>query len=134
MQSLRNDLQDIDPADLVYTRQYADDTTQYVEHFKISQIRQTIQNTQKRLNNLNFCSRNNNLLLNGAKTKYHFFTTKIKQNFLQDFEYSFDLNNKVEKVGNWKVLGMIFQENLSWRKHIDQLICSCYKKLFVKKK
>ena len=130
-----NDLQDIDPADLVNTCQYADDTTQY-EHFKISQIRQTIQNTQKRLDNLNVWSRKNNLLLNGAKTKYIIFsTTKIKQNFLQDFEYSFDLNNdKVEKVDNWKVLGMIFQENLSWEKHIDQLICSCYKKLFVLKK
>ena len=55
--------------------------------------------------------------------------------FLQDFKYSFDLNNdKVEKVGNWKVLGMIFHENLSWEKHIDQLICSCYNKLFVLKK
>ena len=75
------------------------------------------------------------LLLNGTKTKYIIFsTTKIKQNLLQDFEYSFDLNNdKVEKVGHWKVLGMIFQENLSWEKHIDQLICSCYEKLFVLK-
>ena len=46
----------------------------------------------------------------------------------------FDLiNDKVEMVSNWKVLGMIFQEHLSWEKHIDQLICSCYKKLFVKK-
>ena len=109
---------------------------QQYEHFKISQIRQTIQNTQKRLDNLNVWSRNNNLLLNGAKTKYIIFsTTKIKQNFLQDFEYSFDLNNdKVEKVDNWKVLGMIFQENLSWEKHIDELICSCYKKLFMLKK
>ena len=40
----------------------------------------------------------------------------------------------MEKVDNWKVLGMIFQENLSWEKHIDELICSCYKKLFVLKK
>ena len=127
-----SDLQDIDPADLVNTCQYADDTTQY-EHFKISQIRQTIQNTQKRLDNLNVWSRNNNLLLNGAKAKYIIFsTTKIKQNFFQDFEYSFDLNNnKVEKVDNWKVLGVIFQENLPWEKDIDQLICSCYKKMFV---
>ena len=45
-----NDLQDIDPADPVNTCQYADVTTQY-EHFKISQIRQTIQNPQKRLDN-----------------------------------------------------------------------------------
>ena len=96
-----NDLQDIDPADPVNTCQYADNTTQY-KHFKTSQVRQTIQNTQKRLNNLNVSSRKNNLQLNGAKTKYIIFsTTKIKQNFLQDFEYSFDLNNdKVEKVDN----------------------------------
>ena len=75
-------------------------------------------------------------MLNGAKTKYIIFsTTKIKQNFLQDFEYSFDLNNdQVEKVDNWKVLGMIFQENLSWEKRIDQILCTCYKKLFVLKK
>ena len=128
-----NHLQDIDPADSVNTCQYSDDTTQY-EHFKISQLQQTIQNTQKRLNNLNVWSRNNNLLLNGAKMKYILFSsTKIK--FLQDFEYSFDFNNdKVEKVHNWKVLGMIFQENLFWEKHIDQLICTCYKKLFVLKK
>ena len=81
-----NDLQDIDPADSVNTCQYAENTTQY-EHFKISQLQQTIQNTQKRLNNLNVWLRNNNLLLNGAKAKYIIFSsTKIKQNFLQDFE------------------------------------------------
>ena len=57
-----------------------------------------------------------------------FSATKIKQNVLQDFEYSFDLNNdKVEK-------STIFQKNLSWEKHIDQLICSSYKKLFALKK
>ena len=49
----------MDPADLVNTCQYADDTTQY-DHFKISPIRQTIQNTQERLNNLNVWSRKNN--------------------------------------------------------------------------
>ena len=82
-----NHLQDIDPADFVNTSQYANNTTEY-EHFKISHIQQTIQNTQKHLNNLNFWSRNNNLFLNGAKTKYIIFsTTKIRQNFLQDFEY-----------------------------------------------
>ena len=53
---------------------------------------------------------------------------------LKSSKTSFDLiNDKVEMVSNWKVLGMIFQEHLSWEKHIDQLICSCYKKLFVKK-
>ena len=40
----------------------------------------------------------------------------------------------MEKVNNWNFLGMIFQVNLYWEKHIDELICSCYKKLFVLKK
>ena len=129
-----NNLQDIYPTDPVNTCQYVDDATQY-KYFKISQIQQTIPNTQKRLNNLNVWSRNNNPLLNGAKMKYIIFsTTKIKQNFLQDSEYSFDLNkDKVEKVDKWKVLGMVFQENLSWEKHIVQLLCTCLKKLFVLK-
>ena len=79
-----------------------------------------MQNIQKHLDNLNVWSQNNNLLLNSAKMKYIIFsTTKIKQNSSQDFEYSFDFNkDKVEKVNHWKVLGMIFQENLSWEKHI----------------
>ena len=75
-------------------------------------------------------------MLNFTITKYIiFYTTKIKQYLLQDPKYSFDLNNnKMEKVNNWKVHSMIFPENLSWEKHIDQLICTCYKKLFILKK
>ena len=100
-----NDLEDIDPADSVNTCQYADDTTQY-KHLKISQLQRTIQNTQERLNNLKVWSRNNNLWLYDATTKYIIFSsTKIKQNFLQDFEYSIDPNNnKVEKLKTGKSL------------------------------
>ena len=81
-----NDLQDIDPADPVNTCQYADDTTQY-EHFKIPQVRQTIQSTQKRLDNLNVWSLKRNisffLLLKSSKTSYkilniHSILTMIK--------------------------------------------------------
>ena len=75
-------------------------------------------------------------MLNFTITKYIiFYTTKIKQYLLQDPKYSFDLNNnKMKRVNNWKVHSMIFPENLSWEKHIDQLICTCYKKLFILKK
>ena len=69
------------------------------------------------------------------KRNISFFLLLKSSNFLQDFEYSFDLNNdKVEKVGGWNILGMIFQGNFSWEKRIGQLICSCYKKLFVLKR
>ena len=60
-QLLRNlyvkDLQYISPADLVNACQYTDDATQF-EHFQISKILQTLksENTQNRLNNLNFWS------------------------------------------------------------------------------
>ena len=76
-----NDLEDIDPADSVNTCQYADDTTQ-CKHLKISQLQRTIQNTQERLNNLKVWSRNNNLWLYDATTKYIiFFPLKSSKTF-----------------------------------------------------
>ena len=106
-----NDLQDIVTADPVHTCQYANDTIQH-EHFKIPQVRQTIQNTQKRLDNLNVWSRKNSLMLNGAKTKYIIFlllkssksSYKIFniQKFLQDFQYSY-LKWKRSTIGKFLV-------------------------------
>ena len=54
---------------------------------------------------------------------------------LEKYNYSIKLKDEtVERVKCWKVLGIIFQENLRWGNHIDQVVSTCYKKLFVLKK
>lgn len=128
-----SDLQDIDEGNVC---QYADDTTQY-EHCKISNLAASVEKAEERLNILNNWSVNNNLLFNPSKTKSILFSSgkMSKLHNLQDYNYSIKIKDvPVEKVNCWKVLGVIFQENLCWKKHIDQVVSSCYKKLFVLKK
>ena len=43
-------------------------------------------------------------------------------------------NGCVERVKNWKVLGVIFDENLSWNVHINEVVRSCFAKLSVHRK
>ena len=43
-------------------------------------------------------------------------------------------NRYVEWVKNWKVLAVIFDENLSWHVHINEVVRSCFAKLLVLRK
>ena len=40
----------------------------------------------------------------------------------------------IERVTQWKVLGMLFQQNLTWNNHIAQLLTSCYGSIAMLKK
>ena len=40
----------------------------------------------------------------------------------------------IKKVTQWKVLGILFQQNLMWNNHIAQLLSSCYDSIAVLKK
>ena len=55
------------------------------------------------------------------------------KNISRGHHYEDEAINKSRQLESQQ-LGMMFQENLSWEKHIDQLICTSYKKLFVLKK
>ena len=45
------------------------------------------------------------------------------------------VNSKpIERVSSWKVLGMLFQQNLLWNNHITELTSSCYGVLAVLRK
>ena len=43
-------------------------------------------------------------------------------------------NGRVERVKNWKVLGVIFDENSSWNLHINEVVRSCLATLSVLRK
>ena len=70
----------------------------------------------------------NKLTVNSAKTKYLLFTSK-KSNYSvsnKSFEVHFR-NNTIEKVSLIRFLGVIINENLSWKEHMNMIkrkICS----------
>ena len=92
---------------------YADDTTLYKSGNDIFEL-QNIMN--KELNNILCWSNENKLLLNAEKTKCMLLTT------LPHPYFSLTLNNvEIEKVKEYKFLGIWLQDNLKFNKHISEL-------------
>ena len=83
-------------------------------------------------------AKSKNMIFNLNKTKSMLFVTKRMYNLknLSDpnvFNITVE-NGCVEGVKNWKVLGVIFDENLSWNVHINEVVRSCLVKLSVLRK
>ena len=56
-------------------------------------------------------------------------------NLDRENEVEITVNSKpIERVSSWKVLGMLFQQNLLWSNHITELTSSCYGVLAVLRK
>ena len=81
------------------------------------------------MNNINLWSKRNNLSLNAKKTKMTFFSTsQLSQrhdlsSVITDFQSG---DQKIEKVNNFKVLGIRFNEHLDWTEHINSIARCCY--------
>ena len=126
-----SDLQDHDTGPVC---QYADDTTQY-SHFKLKDISSSVQQFENRLTAISNWSAENNLCFNTNKTKSMLFATTrmYKLHYLSNPDlFNLSVNNEpIERVNTWKVLGVKFDENLSWNIQLDALIKSCFGKLAV---
>ena len=96
---------------------YADDTTIYfnLEDFSLENRENEITNE---LNWVTIWLRENKLTLNADKTKcmiYHTWQKHITNT-------TFTMNGKqIERVKSFKFLGIILDENLTWRNHIDMV-------------
>jgi hypothetical protein len=66
----------------------------------------------------------NFLSLHFEKTKFLQFLTKNSHEI--DIQVSYD-NNKIDNTHNIKFLGLIVDTSLSWKNHIDQLVCKLNK-------
>ena len=60
----------------------------------------------------------NKLTLNIKKSKFMFFSNKKKVNHEMNIKIN---GNKLEKCDNYKYLGVIFDNNLSWQPHIEYI-------------
>ena len=103
----------------VSTDMYADDTTLY----DIQTSQEAIErNLQIALNELNIWCKSNGMVLNTAKTKVMFVTTKQKRNGLISDKIELKYNNdSLQTITNGKILGIFVDNNLSWTEHIKHI-------------
>ena len=107
---------------------YADDTT-LLRYSKVKDLPETVEAMQTELNNINQWSTNNNLALNATKTKMAMFSTAQLSRFhnLSDVEAIITSNDQpLERVDSFKILGVWFNQHLSWKDHINYVTKSCF--------
>ena len=101
---------------------YADDTSAFTSHHDIHQLNEIMSNG---LNKLNTWFKSNKLSLNLKKTNYMLFGTQHKTKQLNNqLQISIE-NTNINHVNAAKFLGITIDQNLTWRKHIDELSKKC---------
>ncbi|XP_057299344.1 uncharacterized protein LOC130629967 [Hydractinia symbiolongicarpus] len=109
--------------------QYADDTTLY-KHCKVRDLFQSIKDMEKDVDNLLAWSKENNLLFNSDKLKLIIFHSKRLRAFDSDRSYLCRCAGmSIEQEENVKLLGIQFDQNLSWTCHINNVIKSSHSTL-----
>ena len=128
------DLQDnIDGGD---TDQYADDTTN-CDYCKPAQLPAAIKDLSSRFNQMIGYSNTNNLAFNEKKTKVMLITTsRISKihNLNDPANETFHIKHHgqpIERVSNYKLLGILFDQHLNWDNQIKRVSSSVYCRLFV---
>jgi hypothetical protein len=93
---------------------YADDTTAIIKHRNLKEL---AKNCEETANNLNNWFKTNGLSMNFKKTSLIQFKTSKNSNKLKP-EY---INDGIQVVENSKLLGLMFDSNLNWKNHIENL-------------
>ena len=110
---------------LLSTILFADDTTVFYSHQNLSVLCSTLNRELKEVSNW---FKANKLSLNAKKTNLMYLGTRSQTNIAIDNNY-FDIyldGCKLTRVFEAKFLGIIIDENMTWKKHIDNVckICS----------
>ena len=112
--------------------QYADDTNLY-GHCKPQKLLHCATDMEHDLENLSKWSEDNNLSFNCNKTKTMLFATNhVIRRFNLDDGDAYQLNiqgNSLERVIKSKILGVMFNQSLSWGDHVNNILKSCYSTL-----
>ena len=107
--------------------QYADDTTIY-RHCRITDIETSIKILEKDIKELLIWSRKHNLLFNCEKLQFIIFVSNRLSKLLgKDRSYLIRSSEKsIEQKQNVKLLGVLFDENLTWNDQVNRIIKSSY--------
>lgn len=95
---------------------YADDTNIFFTSNNLASLESSVNDYMRRLSNW---LKNNRLQLNAKKTTYIIFRP-INKPLCTTFKVMFN-NQLLERVREQKFLGVWFQEELSWKAHVEHL-------------
>ena len=116
--------------------QYADDATLY-RACKASGRHACINSIEKDIHSTSRPSSDTNLIFNSAKTKVMVISTPqmSKHHQLKEEKLNVKCNNiTLERVSQWKSLGITLDEHFHLDKHISNLLKDCYSSLSMLKK
>ena len=109
--------------------QYVDDTTLY-QHCKLKNLQNCIEKLESNLQTVSDWALQNSLVFNDDKTKYLLFSSiqlSKRHNLSQPDKCKLIHNNEpVERLNSTKILGVHFDENLTWITHVNNLIKSSH--------
>ena len=112
--------------------QYADDTTLY-QHCKLKNLQNCIEKLESNLQIVSDWALQNSLVFNDDKTKYMLFSSiqlSKRHNLNPPDKCKLVHNNEpVERLNSTKILGVHFDENLTWITQINNLIKLSHAKL-----
>ena len=106
--------------------QYADDTSLY-RHSKPRQFDDCVNRIGNDVNDLQGWSKNTNLIFNPMKTKCILFTTpQMAKRHKFKFELKSSDGMQIDRVSNFKLLGVTFSEDMKWNQHVKKATSSAY--------
>ena len=112
--------------------QYADDTSIY-RHFKHGEIQRNVKLMNTELDNITKWSKATNLVFNGDKTKSVLFATwqmnRARQLDAPNLYKIINEGKEIERVSSFKLLGVTFNQDLTWNEHIKSTTRSAYQML-----
>jgi len=106
--------------------QYADDTSIY-RHTRPTEIEHCAREVNTDINVIEEWSQDSNLIFNAKKTKLMLFATSQMAR-RHNFTFEIKLNNGmlIERVPSFKLLGVTFNENLTWNDHVKKVTTKAY--------
>lgn len=112
--------------------QYADDTSIY-RHFRPDHLNESAAEMNSELNAIAKWSKTTNLVFNGKKTKSVLFATRqMRKTHHLDSPDTYRIMNdgtEIERVGSFKLLGITFNEDLTWNEHVKKTTSSAHQTL-----
>ena len=97
-----------------------------LRHTKVLNLPQTIKEMQHEMNEVNTWSEKKNLCLIAQKTLSTLQMSNLHDNKMVEI---FNHDQPIERISDVKVLGVKFNQHLTWRNHINATTQSCYSTL-----